>query len=96
MGIERIGIGVWYVRGKKKPLEIRSRVQETSGKSSHVLAPTRDIVVRPGVVRVVVEDILTEIPAIDDVIDRTGIFEAPLARHERKLVSTSRTVNRDD
>ena len=32
-------------------------------------------------VRVVAEDFLAAIPAIDDVIDRTGIFEA---RHEGK------------
>ena len=44
-------------------------------------------------VRVVAEDFLAAIPAIDDVIDGTGIFETQLARQEGKRVSTSRTVN---
>ena len=39
-------------------------------------------------VRVVAEDFLAAIPAIDDVIDRTGIFEAQSARREGKRVST--------
>ena len=47
-------------------------------------------------VRVVAEDFLAAIPAIDDVIEGTGIFEAQLARHEGKRVSTSRTVKSEN
>jgi hypothetical protein len=47
-------------------------------------------------VSIIAEDFFAAIPAIDDVIDRTGIFEAQLARHERKIVSTSRTLNREN
>ena len=39
---------------------------------------------------------LTAISAIDDVIDRTGIFEAQLAKHEGKRVSTSQPVNTEN
>ena len=46
-------------------------------------------------VRVVAEDFLAAIP-IDDVIDRTGIFESPLARLEGKRLSTSRTVSSEN
>jgi len=46
--------------------------------------------------RVVAEDFLAAIPAIDDVIDGTGIFEAQLASHEGKRVSTSRTVTTEN
>ena len=38
-------------------------------------------------VRVVAEDFLAAIPAIDDVIDRTGIFEAQLARLEEDVIN---------
>ena len=39
-------------------------------------------------VRVVAEDFLAGIPAVDDVIDRTGIFEAQLARLEAVRTGT--------
>jgi hypothetical protein len=45
---------------------------------------------------VVAEDFLAAILALDDVIDRTGILEAQLARQEGKRVSTSRTVNSEN
>ena len=41
-------------------------------------------------VGVVAEDFLAVIPAIHDVLDRTGIFEA---RHEGKRVPISKTLN---
>jgi hypothetical protein len=44
-------------------------------------------------VSVVAEDFLAAIPAIHDVLDRTGIFEA---RHEGKRVSISRTLNSEN
>ena len=44
-------------------------------------------------VRVVADDFLAAIPAINDVIDRIGIFEA---RHEGKGVSISRTLNSEN
>jgi hypothetical protein len=47
-------------------------------------------------VRVVAENFLAAIPAIDNVIDRTGIFEAHWARHDEKRVSTSKTVNSEN
>jgi hypothetical protein len=40
--------------------------------------------------------LLAAVPAFDDVIDRTGIFEAQLERQEGKRVSTSRTVTGED
>jgi hypothetical protein len=37
-------------------------------------------------VRAVAEDCLAALPAIDDVLDRTGIFEAQLQQHDEKRV----------
>ena len=41
----------------------------------------------------VIAEVLAAIPAIHDVLDRTGIFEA---RHEGKRVSISRTHNSEN